>query len=82
MTTEVLKWMQVSDLVAVAAIFAAISFGGYLTIHELKEKDVKKIQKKRVQLVRAHLSALIKKCEQSEVNEEMETQFFELFQNE
>lgn len=84
MSNQVFKWLElVFGLLEVAIAFAAISFGGYLTIHELKEKDVKRIRKKRLDEVRSHLSELAKKCTESKsITEEMENEFLRLFQNE
>lgn len=83
-TIQVLKWFQLAiGLLAVAVAFAAVSFGGYLSIHELKEKEVKRIQKKRLQAVRDHLSKLAKKCAESkEVTDDIEDKFYDLFLNE
>jgi hypothetical protein len=73
----------VIGLLEVSIAFTAVSFGGYFAIHELKEKDVKRIQKKRLDEVRKHLSELAKKCaEAKEITEEMENDFLELSQNE
>jgi hypothetical protein len=46
-TIQVLKWLHLPlGLLAVAAAFATVSWAGYFAIHELKENNVKKIQKK------------------------------------
>jgi hypothetical protein len=82
--TQILDWMQMpSGLLVVGIAFAAISFAGYFTIHELNGKDVRKIEKNRNQVMRNHLSELVKKCEETkQVTDDLENKFFSLFQNE
>jgi len=64
----------------VAGIFAAASFAGYFTIHELKEKDVKRIQNRRLDDVRKHLSKLAKECSESKkITKDIEDKFQALF---
>lgn len=56
-----LKWLNLpTGLLGVAIAFTAVSWAGYFGIHELKENDVKRIQKKRVKDVRKHLMDLVK----------------------
>lgn len=78
------KWLNlVTGFLEVAALFAAASFAGYFTIHELKEKDVKKIENKRLLDVRKHLSELATKCSTSkEITKEMEDEFLKLSREE
>jgi hypothetical protein len=70
-------------LLVVAGIFATASFAGYFTIHELKEKDVKRIQKRRLDDVRKRLSKLAKECSKSKkITEDIENKFQALFDSE
>ena len=81
--TQLFKWVKLVGLLEVAALFAAASCAGYFAIHELKEKDVKKIQKRRLQNVRRHLSNLAKKCVASKkVTEKLEDEFQGIFEKE
>lgn len=63
----------------VAGILSAASIFGYFTIHELKSKNVKKIQKKRVADVRVRLGELAKKASSGNgVTTEIEDEFLKL----
>lgn len=81
---EIFKWLGLAiGLQVVAGAFAAISFAGYFAIHELKEKDVKGIEKKKLKIVREHLSKLAKECSESKkVTNELENKFETLFNSE
>jgi hypothetical protein len=82
--TEIFEWLHLAiGLLVVAGIFATASFAGYFTIHELKEKDVKKIQNRRLADVRHHLSKLAKECSESKkITEDIENKFQALFESE
>lgn len=81
---EIFKWLGLAiGLQVVAGAFAAISFAGYFAIHELKEKDVKEIEKKKLKTVREHLSKLAKECSESKkVTSDLENKFETLFDSE
>ena len=75
-----LKWLNLpTGLLGVAIAFTAVSWAGYFGIHELKENDVKRIQKKRVKDVRKHLMDLVKEYAKVDgVTTESEKKFFDL----
>jgi hypothetical protein len=79
-----LTWFDLAvGLFELAGFFGSASIIGYFTIHELTEKEVKKIKNRRLRTVRTHLSELAKKCvESKEITEDIENQFQKLFDDE
>jgi len=80
----IFKWLSlVIGLIGVEGIFAGASILGYFTIHELAQKDVKKIHANRLKKAREHLAELAKESANSEkITEDIETKFQKLFEDE
>jgi hypothetical protein len=80
----IFKWLGLTlGSIEVEGIFAGASILGYLTIHELKEKDVKKIHANRLKIARKHLANLAKESTKAkEITKDIETKFQELFEGE
>jgi hypothetical protein len=81
---EIFKWLSLAiGFIGVEGIFAGASILGYLTIHELKEKDVKRIHDNRLKTVRGHFSELVKESSNAkEITKDIEKKFQSLFEDE
>jgi uncharacterized membrane protein YidH (DUF202 family) len=81
---EIFKWLNLAvGLIEVEGFFAATSILGYFTLHESKQKDVKKIHDSRLTKARSHLSELAKECVNAkEITKDIEEKFATLFEDE